>query len=109
MMHVGVDPLDSVGDVEAGERHVLEGPNEAPEVSRISNMRSRLGGYLGLCVHWRRNWLAVHHASSVKNIESKLALSEKETVCLMLYGDSQKMMEGSLVLHGESHLRVDMI
>jgi hypothetical protein len=35
------------------------------------------------------------------NIESKLTLSEEELVRLMLYRGSQKMMEGSDVLHGE--------
>jgi hypothetical protein len=44
---------------------------------------------------------AVHHASSLKNIESKLTLNEEEHVCLMLYRDSQKMMEESEILHGE--------
>jgi hypothetical protein len=75
-MHVEADLLDGVGDVGAGERQVLEGPDEAPEVSRISNRRPGFGGDLGLRVHWRRNRLAVHHASSLKNIESKLTLSE---------------------------------
>jgi hypothetical protein len=100
-MHVEADLLDGIGDVGAGERQVLEGPSEAPEVSRISNMRSALGGDLDLCVHQHRNRLAVHHVNSLKNIESKLTLSEEEIVRLMLYEDSQKMMEGSKELHGE--------
>jgi hypothetical protein len=100
-MHVEADLLDDVGDVGAGECQVLEGPSETLEVSRISNRRLRLGGDLGLCVHRHRNQIAVHHASSLKNIESKLTLSEEELVRLMLYGDFQKMMEGSEVLHGE--------
>jgi hypothetical protein len=58
-------------------------------VSRISNKRSELGGDLGLCPPVL-NRLAVHHASSLKNIESKLTLSEEELVRLMLYGNSQK-------------------
>jgi hypothetical protein len=33
IMHVEADLLDGVGDVGAGERHVLEGLGEAPEVS----------------------------------------------------------------------------
>jgi hypothetical protein len=104
IMHVEADLLDNVGDVGAGERQVLEVPNEAPEVSQLSNRRPRLGEDLGLCVHWHQNRLAVHHASSLKNIESKLMLSEEEPICLMLYGDSQKMMEGSEVIHGEFQL-----
>jgi hypothetical protein len=104
-MHVEADLLDGIGDVGAGERQVLEGPSEAPEVSRISNMRSGLGGDLGLCVHRHRNRLAVHHVNSLKNIESKLTLSEEEIVRLMLYEDSQKMMEGSKELHGEFQLK----
>jgi hypothetical protein len=67
-------------------------------------MRPGLGGDLGLCVHRRQNHLAVHHASSLKNIESKLTLSDEEPVHLMLYGDSQKMMEGLKILHGEFQL-----
>jgi hypothetical protein len=87
ILHVEADLLDGICVVGAGERQVLEGPSEAPEVSQISNRRPRLGGHLGLCVHWRRNRLAFHHASTLKNIESKLALSEEEHVCLILYGD----------------------
>jgi hypothetical protein len=103
-MHVEADLLDSVGDVGAGERQVLEGPSEAPEVSRISNRRPGLGGDLGQLVHRWWNRLAVHHASSLKNVESKLTLSEEEPASLMLYGDSQEMMEGPEILHGEFSL-----
>jgi hypothetical protein len=100
-MHVEADLLDGIGDVRAGECQVLEGPSEAPEVSRISNRRPRLGGDLGLRVHQRQNRLVVHHASSLKNIKSKLTLSEEEPIHLMLYGDSQKMMEGPEIIHTE--------
>jgi hypothetical protein len=31
-------------------------------------------------------------------------LSEEEPICLMLYGNSQKMMEGPKILHGEFSL-----
>jgi hypothetical protein len=93
--------LDGIGDVGAGERQVLEGPSKAPEVSRISNRSPGLDEYLNMCVHRCRNWLVVHHASSLKNIESKLMLSEEESVHLMVYGDSKKIMEESEVLHGE--------
>jgi hypothetical protein len=54
-----------------------------------------------MCVHQGQNRLAVHHASSLKNIESKLSLSEEDPVRLMLYGDSQKIMEGPKIFHGE--------
>jgi hypothetical protein len=100
-MHVETDLLDGVSDVRAGERQVLEGTGEAPEVSRISNGRPGLSGDLGLHVHQHQNWLAIHHASSLMNIESKLTLSEEEPVGLMLYRDSQEMMEGPKILHGE--------
>jgi hypothetical protein len=33
--------LYDVGDVEVGERHVLEGLGEAPKLSHISNRRPR--------------------------------------------------------------------
>jgi hypothetical protein len=101
IMHVEADLLNGVGNVGAGERQVLEGPDEAPEVSQISNMRLGLDRDLGLRVHWHQNQLAVHHASSLKNIESKLTLSEEESASLMLYGDPQEMMEGPEILHGE--------
>jgi hypothetical protein len=71
IMHVEADLLNGVGEVGASERQVLEGSGEAPEVSQISNRRLGLGRDLGLCVHRRQNCLAVHHASSPKNIESK--------------------------------------
>jgi hypothetical protein len=100
-MHVEVDLLNGVDDVGVGEHQVLEGSKETLEVSRISNRWPELSEDLELCVHRHRNWLAVHHASSLKNIKSKLALSEEELVRLMLYGDSHKMMEGSEVFHGE--------
>jgi hypothetical protein len=64
-------------------------------------MRPGLSGDLGLCVHRCQNRLAVHHASSLKNIEGKLTLSEEEPVSLMLYRDFVEMMEGSEILHSE--------
>jgi hypothetical protein len=87
VMHVEADLLDGVGDVRVGECQVLEGPSKAPELSWISNRRPRLSGDLGMCVHGRRNRLAVHHVSTLKDIKSKLALSEEELVRLMLYKD----------------------
>jgi hypothetical protein len=98
---VEADRLDGVGDVRAGERQVLKGPGEAPEVSQISSRRPGLNRDFGLCVHRRRNQLVVHHASSLKNIESKLTMSEEEPVHPMLYEDSQKMTERPEILHGE--------
>jgi hypothetical protein len=82
--------LDDVGDVGVGECQVLEGPGEALELSRISNRRPESSGNLGLCVHEHRDWLEIDHASALKNIESELLLSEEETMCLMLYGNSKK-------------------
>jgi hypothetical protein len=87
IMHVEANLVDGIGDVGAGECHVLEGPGEAPEVSQISNRRPKLGGDLGLHVHQCQNQFAVHHANSLKNVESKLTLSEEVPVSLMLYGD----------------------
>jgi hypothetical protein len=84
-----------------GERKVLEGPGEAPELSRISNKRTRSGGDLGIRVHGRRDRLAVHHSSALKNIKSELALSEEESIDLMMYEDPQKMVKRGEVLHGE--------
>jgi hypothetical protein len=54
-----------------------------------------------LCVHGRRDRLVVHHASSLKDVKSELALSEEESICLMLYGYPQKMVKRVEVLHGE--------
>jgi hypothetical protein len=101
IMHVEADLLDAVGDIRAGECRVLENYSKSPEVSRIINRRPRLGRDLGLCVHWRQTRLAIHHASSLKNIKSKLTLSEEELMRLMLYRDSQKMMVEFEVLRGE--------
>jgi hypothetical protein len=47
-MHVETDLLDDIGDVEAGERQVLEGHGKAHKLSQISNRRPRLDGDLGL-------------------------------------------------------------
>jgi hypothetical protein len=53
IMHVEADLLDDIEVVGVGERQVLEGPDEAPEVSRISNRRPVVGGDLGLHVNRR--------------------------------------------------------
>jgi hypothetical protein len=90
IMHMKANLLDEVGDVWAGECQVLEGLDETHELSWISNRRTRCGKDLGLRVHGRRDWLAVHHACMLKNIESELTLSEEESIGMMLYGDSQK-------------------
>jgi hypothetical protein len=71
------------------------------ETCWFSKRRFGLNVDLGLCVHWRQNWLAVHHACTFKNIEGKPVLGEEEPIPLMLYGDPQNVMEGSEVLHGE--------
>jgi hypothetical protein len=41
IVHVEAYLLDDVGDVGAGEHQVLEGPDEAPELSRINKKRPR--------------------------------------------------------------------
>jgi hypothetical protein len=103
-MHMEVDLLDDVGDVGAGEHQVLEGPGEAPELSQISNRRPESGRDLGLRVHGHRDRFAVYHGSVLKDVESNLALSEKESIYLMLYEDPQKMVKMADVLHGEFSL-----
>jgi hypothetical protein len=50
-MHMKSNLLNGVGDVRAGKCQVLESPDEASELSRISNRRPRSGRDLGLCVH----------------------------------------------------------
>jgi hypothetical protein len=99
------DLLDGVSDVGAGECQVLKGPDETPELSRISNRRPESGGDLGLRVHGRRDRLAVHHASALKDVESELALSEEESIDLMLYGDPQKVVKRVKILHDEFSLK----
>jgi hypothetical protein len=84
-----------------GEHQVLEGPDDSTKVGQINNRRPGHNEDLDLHVHQCRNRLAFHHASSLKNVKSKRMLSEEEFVSLMLYGDSQEMMEGSDILHGE--------
>jgi hypothetical protein len=108
-MHVKADLLDNIGDVRTGERQVLQGPGKAPEVSRISNRRPGGGGDLDLRVHGRRDWLTVHHASVLKDVESELVLSEEESIGLMLYGDPQKVVKGPMSFMVNSHLRADMV
>jgi hypothetical protein len=77
IMHMKANLLDSVGDVEAGECQLLEGPGETPELSQISNRKPKSSGDLGLRVHGCRDRLVVHHASALKDVESQLALSEE--------------------------------
>jgi hypothetical protein len=89
-MHMEADLLDDVGDVGASECQILECPNEAPELSWISNRRPGSGKNLVLRLHGHRDWPAVHHASALKDVESELALSEDESIDPMLYGDPQK-------------------
>jgi hypothetical protein len=104
-MHIEADLLDGISDVKAGERQVLKGPGEASELRRISNRRPGSGGDLGLHVHGRRDWLAIHHASALKDVEIELALSEEESIDLMLYGDPQKVVKRVEVLHSEFPLK----
>jgi hypothetical protein len=101
IMHMEANLLDNVGGVRAGERQVLEGPSEAPKLSWIINRRPRSGGDLGLRVHRHHDQLAVYHASALKDIKSKLVLSEEESICLMLYGDPKKMVKRTEVLQCE--------
>jgi hypothetical protein len=100
-MHMKANLLDGVDDVRAGERQVLEVPDEAPKLSQIINRRPESGRDLGLRVHGRRDQLAVHHASVLKDIKSEMALSEEGSMCLMMYEDPQKMVKNVDVLHGK--------
>jgi hypothetical protein len=95
------DLLDGVGDVGAGGCQVPEGPGKALELSGISNRRLGSRGDLGLCVHGHRDRLAVHHASMLKDIKRELALSEEDSICLMLYGDPPKMVKMVELLHSK--------
>jgi hypothetical protein len=90
IMHMKTNLLDGIGDVRASERQVLEGLGEDLELSQISNRRPGSGRDLGLRVHGHRYQLAIHHACALKDIESKLVLSDEQSICLMLYGDTQK-------------------
>jgi hypothetical protein len=90
IMHMKANLLDDIGDVGVGERQVLEGLDESPELSRISNRRPKSDKDLGLRVHGRRDRLAVYHASALKDIESELALSVEESISMMMYRDPKK-------------------
>jgi hypothetical protein len=41
----------------------------------------------------------------LKDVESELAPSEEESICLMLYRDPQKLVKRAEVLHGEFLLK----
>jgi hypothetical protein len=101
IMHMKANLLDSVGDVRAGEHQVLKGPGEAPKLSWISNRRLESGGDHGLHVHGGRDWLAIYLTNALKDVEGELALSEEESICLMLYEDPKKIVKRAEVLHGE--------
>jgi hypothetical protein len=87
IMYIEADLLDDKGDIGVGERQVLEGPGEAPKLSRIYNRRPRSGGDLSLRVHGCQDRLTIHHASVLEDVENELALSEEQSIRLMLYGD----------------------
>jgi hypothetical protein len=101
IMHMEADLLDGVGNVGAGEQQLLEGPSEALELTRINNRRPGSGRDVGLRVHRHLDRLVVHHASMLKNVKSELALSEEESISLMLYRDLQKLVKGVEVLYDE--------
>jgi hypothetical protein len=105
-MHMEADLLDGVGDVGAGEHkhQVLEGTGEALEWSQISNRRPRSGGDLALRIHGHQDRFVVNHANALKDVESELALSEEESIWLILYGDAQNMVKRAEVLYGEFSL-----
>ena len=91
-MHVEEDLLNRILNAWPSEGQVLKSVGKAPELSGVSNRRPRVGGNLGLRVHWRRAGLAVHHSSTLENVESILALGEEEVVGALLYGDPQEVM-----------------
>jgi hypothetical protein len=64
-------------------------------------MRPGCGGGLGLHVHRHQDRLAIHHAGALRDVESELALSEKESIGLMLYREPKKMVKRVEVLHGK--------
>jgi hypothetical protein len=90
-VHIKANMLYDTRDVGVGQRQVLEGLCEGPKLSWISNRRPASGRDLGLRIH----------ASVLKDVESELALSDEDSIYLMLYGDPQKVVKRDEVLHGK--------
>jgi hypothetical protein len=84
-VHVEAHLLDRVGNVGLGEGKVLESSSQPTLGSRVADGGPHVGGDLALSVDWCGAWLAVAHASTLKDVPSILALVEEEVVELLLY------------------------
>jgi hypothetical protein len=99
VVHVEAHLLDRVGNVGPGEGEVLESPTQAVVGSRVADGAPHIGGDLGLSVDRRGAGLAVAHASTLKDVSSKLALVEEKVVGPLLYWDAEEVVERAEVLH----------
>jgi hypothetical protein len=77
IVHVKARLLDNVCDVRPGEGEVLESFGQAAVGSRVALTGPHVGGDLSLCVDRRGIWLAVAHASALKDISSVLVLVKR--------------------------------
>jgi hypothetical protein len=77
--------LDRVGNVGPGEGEVLGSPSQAAVGSRVAYGGPQVGGDLGLSIDQRGAWLAVAHASMLKDVPSILMLVEEEVIGPLLY------------------------
>jgi hypothetical protein len=104
-MHVKADLLNSVRNVWAGERQVLESSSKAAEVCSIRHRGPVSCNNLRIGVNWSGAWLALCHACTVENVQHVLSLRKEKTITTALNLHAKKVMQFTKIFHGELSLK----
>jgi hypothetical protein len=102
IMHVQADLLNSVGKLGTSESNVLESPGNATIMKGVRIGVTARGCEFGFGVNGSGGWLAVPHTCTRKNFEYVLALRKVQCGGSASYGNAEKMMKRTEILHSES-------
>ena len=73
VMHVKIDLLNGISNIQVSESEILEGPSYAAIMGGVRH-RGPISGELGVSIHRGAAWLVVTHTSTVQNIQHILSL-----------------------------------
>jgi hypothetical protein len=77
-----------------GKGELLVSPDQAAIGIRVADEGSHVRGDLGQSVDQHGAWLAVAHASALKDVSSVLVLVKEEVIRPPLYSDLEKWWRG---------------
>ena len=105
VVHEETHMLNSVGEIQMGQREVLESTYEAAVLGSILHWSAIRSGELSSSVHRCRYRVTLGHAGTLEQIHSILALGEEEATRGPCDSNPEKVMEVPKICHGELVLK----